>query len=89
VVQGHDHPALLSTELDVLDMHWISGIAADAAISYAAKARYRQSDAACRFTLQKNDTAHFTFDQAQWAVTPGQSVVVYDGDICLGGGIIQ
>ena len=89
VVQGHDHPALFNTELDVLNMHWISDVAADSSITYAAKTRYRQSDAACRFTLQNNDTAHFTFDQAQWAVTPGQSVVVYDGDVCLGGGIIQ
>ena len=57
--------------------------------AYAAKTRYRQQDAACRIALGAADTAHFTFDEAQWAVTPGQSVVVYDGEICLGGGIIK
>jgi len=88
VVQGHDHPALLDPELDALDMHWISGRAPDVSLPYAAKTRYRQQDAACRITITSNDSAHFTFDEAQWAVTPGQSVVAYDGDVCLGGGII-
>ncbi len=89
VVQGHDHPLLLNPQLDALEMHWISGHAPDVARGYAAKTRYRQHDAACRITLGTADTAHFTFDEAQWAVTPGQSVVVYDGEICLGGGIIK
>ncbi|MFZ2163502.1 MAG: tRNA 2-thiouridine(34) synthase MnmA [Sideroxyarcus sp.] len=89
VVQGHDHPALLNPQLDALEMHWISGHAADASRGYAAKTRYRQQDAACRIALAENDCVHFTFDEAQWAVTPGQSVVLYDGAICLGGGIIK
>jgi tRNA-uridine 2-sulfurtransferase len=89
VVQGHDHPLLLNPQLDTLEMHWISGIAPDTARNYAAKTRYRQQDATCRIALSAGDTAHFNFNVAQWAVTPGQSVVVYDGDICLGGGIIQ
>jgi tRNA-specific 2-thiouridylase len=88
VVQGHDHPLLLNPQLDALDMHWISGCAPETSRGYAAKTRYRQQDAACRLALGGDSTAHFDFDEAQWAVTPGQSVVVYDGEVCLGGGII-
>jgi tRNA-specific 2-thiouridylase len=89
VVQGHDHPLLLNPELDALEMHWISGHTPDTSQGYAAKTRYRQQDATCRITLKETDTAHFSFDEAQWAVTPGQSVVVYNGKVCLGGGIIK
>ena len=89
VVQGHDHPLLQKSELDALDMHWISGSAPDTTRAYAAKTRYRQQDATCRIALTDTSFARFAFDEAQWAVTPGQSVVAYDGDICLGGGIIE
>ncbi|MDO8990360.1 MAG: tRNA 2-thiouridine(34) synthase MnmA [Sideroxyarcus sp.] len=89
VVQGHDHPLLLNSQLDALDMHWISGRPPDTSRSYAAKTRYRQQDAACRLAPGGDNRAHFDFDEAQWAVTPGQSVVAYDGAICLGGGIIK
>ena len=88
VVQGHDHPLLLKSQLDALETHWIGGQAPDTARAYAAKTRYRQQDSICHISLGANDAVHFTFDEAQWAVTPGQSVVAYDGDICLGGGII-
>jgi tRNA-specific 2-thiouridylase len=88
VVQGHDHPALLTPHLDAMDMHWISGQAPDLARNYAAKTRYRQADAACRISELSDATGSFTFTESQWAVTPGQSVVVYDGEVCLGGGII-
>jgi len=89
VVQGHDHSALLSHRLSALDMHWISGHAPDIMRDYAAKARYRQADADCRIESLVGGNASFQFDEAQWAVTPGQSVVVYDGAVCLGGGIIK
>ena len=88
VVQGHDHPDLLTRHLEAMEMHWISGHAPDLTRNYAAKTRYRQTDAVCRITALSGDNASFTFDEAQWAVTPGQSVVVYDGDVCLGGGVI-
>ena len=88
VVQGHDHPALLDPELDALDMHWISSQAPDVSRPFAAKTRYRQQDAACHISITSSNSAHFTFDEAQWAVTPGQSVVAYNGAVCLGGGII-
>ena len=89
VVQGHDHPALLNKNLDALEMHWISEHAPDLTRDYAAKTRYRQTDAACRITALSGGNASFSFAAAQWAITPGQSVVVYDGDVCLGGGIIE
>ncbi len=88
VVQGHDHPALLTPHLEAMEMHWISGSAPDITCDYAAKTRYRQGDAACRITALSGATATFAFSEQQWAVTPGQSVVVYDGVVCLGGGII-
>ena len=89
VVQGHDHPALLTHHLDATELHWISGHAPDITHAYAAKTRYRQADAACTMTSLSNTDGRFAFTTAQWAVTPGQSVVVYDGEVCLGGGIIE
>jgi tRNA-specific 2-thiouridylase len=88
VVQGHDHLALLNTHLDAIDCHWIAGTPPDISHDYAAKTRYRQSDASCRISAQNGNTASFDFNDTQWAVTPGQSVVVYAGEVCLGGGII-
>lgn len=93
-VQGHDHPWLLSPTLQASDVSWVAGHAPSGSDGnqgprhIAAKTRYRQADAACTlctsaegFTLQ--------FAQAQWAVTPGQSAVLYDGEVCLGGGVIH
>ena len=89
VVQGHDHPALLAQRLTALDSHWISGTAPQIDHPFAAKTRYRQADAPCRITRVSGSSCEIAFDEAQWAVTPGQSVVVYDGTICLGGAIIE
>jgi tRNA-uridine 2-sulfurtransferase len=89
VVQGHDHPALLAPRLTALDSHWISGTAPQLDHPYAAKTRYRQADASCHLTRVSGSSCEIAFDKAQWAVTPGQSVVVYDGAICLGGAIIE
>ena len=89
VVQGHDHPALLSKHLTALDSHWISGTAPLPDHPYSAKTRYRQADAPCRITVLDGGHCAFEFDQPQWAVTPGQSVVLYDGEVCLGGAIIE
>lgn len=88
VVQGHDHPLLLKNTLDAQDLTWIAGRAPDSARPYAAKTRYRQQDAACHITHLADDRLALEFEAAQWAVTPGQSVVMYDGETCLGGGII-
>ena len=88
VVQGHDHPWLLSHGLDAQDASWCAG-QAPAPGPYAAKTRYRQQDAAC--TLERSDSAAFRlcFPEAQWAVTPGQSAVLYRDEVCLGGGVIS
>lgn len=89
VVQGHDHPLLYSAVLHAQDINWIAGVAPDTARHYAAKTRYRQADAPCRITRLDETGCGLAFDTAQWAVTPGQSVVLYDGEICLGGGVIR
>lgn len=88
VVQGHDHPWLQSTKLQAIDASWVSSLHPDPHL-LGAKTRYRQADASCSFFA--NDASRFAlqFDQPQWAVTPGQSAVLYQGDICLGGGIIS
>jgi tRNA-uridine 2-sulfurtransferase len=88
VVQGHDHPWLLSPALDADDASWVSG-KPPVPGSYAAKTRYRQADAACTLTTAAGGAFHLEFGEPQWAVTPGQSAVLYDGEICLGGGVIS
>ncbi|MGE5117682.1 MAG: tRNA 2-thiouridine(34) synthase MnmA [Betaproteobacteria bacterium] len=87
VVQGHDHPWLHSSALVADDASWIAG-APPPAGRYAAKTRYRQSDAECRYAPQGEAAFRLDFDAPQWAVTPGQSAVLYDADVCLGGGVI-
>jgi tRNA-specific 2-thiouridylase len=88
VVQGHDHPLLQRATLAAGQLNWIAGEAPDPDRFYTAKTRYRQTDAACRITKLNTDSLELAFDAPQWAVTPGQSVVLYDGEVCLGGGII-
>ena len=87
VVQGHDHPWLLSSTLEAGDASWCAG-EPPAPGAYAAKTRYRQMDAPCRLGLDSPGNFHLQFGQPQWAVTPGQSAVLYDGEVCLGGGVI-
>ncbi|WP_286296441.1 tRNA 2-thiouridine(34) synthase MnmA [Polynucleobacter sp. TUM22923] len=90
VVQGHEHPWLQAHQLSAIDASWIAGTAPVPG-QYAAKTRYRQTDSACTLEagLDGNLSFQLSFTQAQWAVTPGQSAVLYDGDVCLGGGIIS
>ena len=97
VVQGHEHPWLQSHALVAADASWIAGRAPPAGL-LAAKTRYRQTDSACTFEAAlaadvDGDTTtasafRLRFEQPQWAVTPGQSAVLYAGDVCLGGGVI-
>ncbi len=87
VVQGHDHPWLLSHTLVAGDASWVAGAPPELA-ALAAKTRYRQQDAACAFSAHGPDAFALEFPEAQWAVTPGQSAVLYDGEVCLGGGVI-
>jgi tRNA-specific 2-thiouridylase len=87
VVQGHDHPWLLSPALQASQASWVAG-EAPAAGRLSAKTRYRQADVPCDVTTDGLLDFSLAFPDAQWAVTPGQSAVLYDGDVCLGGGII-
>ena len=89
-VQGHDHPALLSDALSAQDLSWTSGEAVPnfSSSTLTAKTRYRQVDASCTVQSVSEQLLNLNFAQPQWAVTPGQSVVLYNGDECLGGGVI-
>jgi tRNA-specific 2-thiouridylase len=87
VVQGHEHPWLLSHVVRAQDASWISG-QAPAPGAVAAKTRYRQLDAACTLNPQDGPAFELAFAQPQWAVTPGQSAVLYADEVCLGGGVI-
>ncbi|MBH9553688.1 tRNA 2-thiouridine(34) synthase MnmA [Inhella gelatinilytica] len=85
-VQGHEHPWLLYSALTADSPSWIAGHAPIPG-AYAAKTRYRQADAPCE--LRGTEVGFgLNFSQKQWAVTPGQSAVLYDGEVCLGGGLI-
>jgi tRNA-specific 2-thiouridylase len=87
VVQGHEHPWLLASALRADNASWISGTA-PAPGTLASKTRYRQADAPCTLAPGAGNAFDLTFPAAQWAVTPGQSAVLYDADVCLGGGVI-
>jgi tRNA-specific 2-thiouridylase len=88
-VQGHDHPLLLADRLTALDLNWISGAAPHCNWVYTAKTRYRQKDAPCTLVAAGAEHCVIEFAEPQWAVTPGQSVVLYESQVCLGGGIIE
>ena len=88
IVQGHDHPWLLSPTLQAAQTSWVAGHAPPSG-PLSAKTRYRQADVACRLEASASGDFSLAFTESQWAVTPGQSAVLYEGDICLGGGIIE
>jgi tRNA-specific 2-thiouridylase len=88
VVQGHSHPALLCSKLVAAQLTWVAGAGPDTSFICTAKVRYRQRDQACRVELL-GDCARVVFDEPQRAVTPGQYVVFYAGEQCLGGGVIE
>tara|TARA_B100000929_G_scaffold165985_2_gene131468 strand:- start:20 stop:1183 length:1164 start_codon:yes stop_codon:yes gene_type:complete len=89
VVQGKHHPLLYTDALATEPMDWVAGKPPVQQGRFTAKTRYRQSDCACEMTAQPDGSVEIVFDDPQWAVTPGQSLVLYDNDICLGGGVIR
>ena len=89
VVQGHDHPLLFRRSLEAQDASWISGDAPVEGAAHSARTRYRQADSPCVVTRSEEGEIALAFGQPQWAVTPGQSVVLYDGPVCLGGAVIS
>ena len=88
VVQGHDDPLLYRREIDAIDLHWIADAPPALPLRAAAKTRYRMADAACDIRADAGKLS-VNFDVPQWAPTPGQYLVIYDGDVCLGGGVIS
>lgn len=87
VVQGHDDARLYATRIDAVDAHWIAGAPPALPARIAAKTRYRMADAACVVAAHR-EGLRATFDAPQFAPTPGQYLVLYDGEVCLGGAVI-
>ena len=88
VVQGHDHPLLTSEALTTGPMHWLATPRATA-FRCTAKVRYRQADQEALFEPRPDGSSRIIFDRPQRAVTPGQYAVIYDGERCLGGAVIE
>ncbi|HHJ38754.1 MAG: tRNA 2-thiouridine(34) synthase MnmA [Methylothermaceae bacteria B42] len=89
VGQGHDHPMLFHNELEVGQLEWLSGVEPSLPLACTAKIRYRQKDQPCKVLYDEDNRCRIVFDQPQRAITPGQSIVFYDGEVCLGGGVIE
>jgi tRNA-specific 2-thiouridylase len=88
VVQDHDHPLLMSTELVTAPVHWLTD-ARTGSFRCQTKVRYRQADQGARVELLPDGRAHIVFDEPQRAVTPGQYAVLYVADQCIGGAVIE
>ncbi|RKF19844.1 tRNA 2-thiouridine(34) synthase MnmA [Alginatibacterium sediminis] len=89
VGQGHDHPRLKSEALLANQLHWVDRKTLAEALRCSVKTRYRQTDIPCWVYPLSDDKVSVIFDDPQIAVTPGQSVVFYKDEVCLGGGIIE
>ncbi len=89
--QGHNHPLLLKRQLKASQLHWVSGQAPATQFKCKAKIRYRQAEQTCHVKIDSalNDQCIVCFETEQRAITPGQSIVFYDGNNCLGGGVID
>ena len=89
VSQGRDHPSLYHKNLNADSLHWISGKAPNRKKELTAKIRYRQKDQHCKITSIDENACSVEFSSPQFAITPGQSIVFYDEEVCLGGAIIN
>ena len=89
VVQGHDHPWLQSMTLKASDPNWILGTPPAAGSQLSVKTRYRMPDEPCEIISADENSLFLASKEPMWAVTPGQSAVLYDGDVCLGGAVID
>ena len=88
VVQGRDDPRLYARTVEMDSMHWIAGSPPAPGRELTAKTRYRMADANCNMHAFADGRWRAEFDAPQWSPTPGQYLVVYDGEVCLGGGVI-
>lgn len=86
--QGTNHPMLYKKQLTASQLTWVNGDMPDPSQPYHAKIRYRQTEQSCRLKILSTENISVEFDEPQRAITPGQSVVIYDHDDCLGGGVI-
>ena len=89
VVQGRNDGSLYHSKLLTQEFHWIAGKPSTSLDNLKAKTRYRQSDQSCSIQQSSDNRYEITFTEPQWAITPGQSVVLYQDDKCLGGAIIE
>ncbi|MBT1445819.1 tRNA 2-thiouridine(34) synthase MnmA [Shewanella sp. JM162201] len=89
VAQGHEHPRLMSKGMRVNQLHWVDRKGPADGARITVKTRYRQQDIPCSVKIIDAQTIEVLFDEPVAAVTPGQSAVFYDGEVCLGGGIID
>lgn len=89
VVQGHDHPWLRKESLSVAETSWIAGVPPPKESHVTVKTRYRAPDGSCLIQRINNTSMDLLFPDPQWAPTPGQSAVLYQGEVCLGGGFIE
>jgi tRNA-specific 2-thiouridylase len=89
VGQGHDHPMLFRNQLTATQLNWIADRPANSSFQCMAKTRYRQQEQACTISQLNENNCEVIFDQPQRAITPGQSVVFYHKEECLGGGVIE
>ena len=89
VARGPEHPALYANTLTAHELNWFAGNPPESSFTCTAKSRYRQVDQACDVKILENGQVFVTFHEPQRAMTPGQYVVFYDKEVCLGGGVIQ
>nr|WP_091986878.1 tRNA 2-thiouridine(34) synthase MnmA [Pseudoalteromonas denitrificans] len=89
VGQGKNHPRLFSNGLMANQLDWLDRVGPQGTTRCTVKTRYRQTDLPCTLLVSSDGYARVLFDEPQSSVTPGQSAVFYDGEVCLGGGIID
>jgi len=88
VCQGGDNPLMMTNQLQCSQLHWVDEQQPETPFNATCKIRYRQPDQVCSVSISGNE-AEVKFPELQRAVTPGQSVVFYQGEYCIGGGIID